>query len=151
MEKYSCPANEAAEVCNPGVVAADLAALKRSREVHEARIEELKATSEEHLRRLERFESLLRGAGGNGHPSWNERMILLEDWQRRQEKLLAALPSQLAEINIQLQMLVTQRTSQTLSRTNAFWMSVGTLVAAALAGMGSAALMWWSRGGGGVN
>jgi hypothetical protein len=144
MEKQVCPAHEKPAICNPGVLAADIAALKHSRDVHESRLEEIKDMSEEHLRRLDRVESLLKGAGGNGHPSWSERMILLEDWQRRQEKLLAGLPSQLAEINIQLQMLLSQRASQLSNRQSAVWMALGSLIVAVLTGMGSAALMWWS-------
>lgn len=144
MEKMNCPANEPLEQCNPGVVASDIESLKKTRDSQWTRIEELRELHEAHERRLDRLESLLRNAGGNGHPSWSERMILLEDWQRRQEKLLAALPSQLAEINIQLQMLLTQRAANTSARTGALWTAVASLAVAILIGMGSAALMWWS-------
>jgi len=144
MEKMNCPANEPLEQCNPGVVASDIESLKKTRESQLSRIEEIRESQEEHERRLERLEALLRSAGGNGHPSWSERMVLLEDWQRRQEKLLAALPSQLAEINVQLQMLLSQRAAHSSAKTSALWTAIGSLIVAVLVGMGSAALMWWS-------
>ena len=46
-------------------------------------------------------------------------MVLVEDCQRRQEKLLASPPSQLGEINVQLQMLLTQRAAHSTAKTSA--------------------------------
>ena len=144
VDKLNCPTNESPDQCNPGLLASDIESLKKARDIQWSRIEEIRESHEDNARRLERLESLLRSAGGNGHPSWSERMILLEDWQRRQEKLLAALPAQLAEVNIQLQMLLSQRAANTSARTGALWTAVASLGVAILVGMGSAALMWWS-------
>lgn len=108
------------------------------------RIDALRERLDEHDKRMERTDALLKGAAGNGHPSWSERLILLEDWQRRQEKLLSALPAHLAEIKIQLQMLVSQRDAQTSARSGALWSAVASLAVAALVGIASAALLWWS-------
>ncbi len=147
MEKMNCPAGEPPEVCNPGVVASSIDTLKKTTDTQWKRLEEVKDHNDEQERRLDRLESVLKGAAGNGRPSWSERMILIEDWQQRQEKLLAALPSQLAEINIQLQMLLSQRDVSSSARSSAFWMAVGSLLVAVLVGLTSAAIMWWSHAG----
>jgi len=123
----------------------EIESLKSACEAQGARLDTLRGRVDEHDLRLERTDALLKGAGGNGHPSWSERLILLEDWQRRQEKLLAALPTQLAEIKIQLQMLVSQRQMHTSARTGAFWTAAASLGAAILTALGSAAFLWWSR------
>jgi hypothetical protein len=122
----------------------EIETLKSASEAQWSKLDAMRERLDEHDLRMERTDALLKGAGGNGHPSWSERLILLEDWQRRQEKLLTALPTHLAEIKIQLQMLVSQRETQASARTGAFWMAVASLVVAVLVGMGSAALMWWS-------
>ena len=145
MEAMTCPKGLTGEQCNPVVVALDLESLKQARESQWSRLDSLRQEQEAHQRQLDRFEAVLKGAGGNGHPPWGERMVLLEDWQKRQEKLLSALPTQLAEINIQLQMLVSHRTSLLSAKTSALWTAIGSLLVALLIGMGSAALMWWSN------
>jgi hypothetical protein len=122
----------------------EIEAIKDNVETQWRKLDALRDQMDDHARRMERTDALLKGASGNGHPSWSERLILLEDWQRRQEKLLAALPAQLAEINVQLQMLLSQRSAHSSARANALWTAIGSLIVAVLAGMGSAALMWWS-------
>ena len=122
----------------------EIAALKDSVETQWEKLDALREQLDEHGRRMERTGALLKGASGNGHPSWSERLILLEDWQRRQEKLLTALPTQLAEIKTQLHMLLPQRQAQASARSNALWTAIGSLIVAVLVGMGSSALMWWS-------
>jgi len=122
----------------------EIVLLKSASEAQWSRIDSLRARLDEHDLRMERTDALLKGAGGNGHPSWSERLILLEDWQRRQEKLLATLPTQLAEISVQLQMLLSQRATAASAKTGALWTAIGSLIVAALVGIGSAALMWWS-------
>ena len=122
----------------------EIAALKDRVETQWEKLDTLREQLDKHGRRMERTDALLKGASGNGHPSWSERLILLEDWQRRQEKLLTALPTQLAEIKTQLHMLLSQRQAQASAKSNALWMAIGSLIVAVLVGMGSSALMWWS-------
>ena len=122
----------------------EIAALKDRVETQWEKLDTLREQLDKHGRRMERTDALLKGASGNGHPSWSERLILLEDWQRRQEKLLTALPTQLAEIKTQLHMLLSQRQAQASAKSNALWMAIGSFIVAVLVGMGSSALMWWS-------
>ena len=122
----------------------EIAALKERVETQWEKLDTLREQLDKHGRRMERTDALLKGASGNGHPSWSERLILLEDWQRRQEKLLTALPTQLAEIKTQLHMLLSQRQAQASAKSNALWMAIGSFIVAVLVGMGSSALMWWS-------
>ncbi len=122
----------------------ELEQLKASSKAQWTRIDAQRERLDEHDLRLERIGALLKGAGGNGHPSWSERLILLEDWQRRQEKLLAALPAQLTEIKTQLHILLSQQQVQTNAKSNAMWTAIGSLIVALLVGMSSAALLWWS-------
>ena len=144
MGEGHCQHQGPSEACNPGVVAEALATLAHGQREQASRLGALRKEHECHEKRLDRLDGVLKGAGGNGHPPWSERLILLEDWQRRREKLLEALPTQLTEIHVQLQLLVSQRKEQSSAKGIALWTALGSLVVAAVVGMGSAALMWWS-------